>query len=245
MRQRSLGYQLAMQRLGMMLELAPRPYIGLQRLRSSRKGYAGHIVAPGDALVIEAYPRSGSSFALRAFRQCNPDLAGRVGTHIHSAAHVTEAVRLGVPALVLIRTPDQAVPSLVALGIQTGTVVPRDSAQSLRMVRLALDRYIRFHRALLALAERVAVADFSQVISDFGQVIARVNDRFGTDFAVFDHKPEAVDAILRRSRRHLGPDPDRETVKERLQATYRCDEMARRRAEALALYQRLRVADAG
>jgi len=241
MRRRSVTRQVVMQRMGRVVEKLPRLYIAVQKLRSNRVHFAGHIVRKGDALLIDAFPRSGSSFALKAFRQSNPDIAHKIGTHMHSTAHVSEAVRLRIPALVLIRDPDQAIPSLLALGIQSKTVVPRTSKERLRATRLAIDRYVDFHSALLSMTENVLVVDFSQITADYGSVLRQLNARFGTRFNLFDHTPENAAAIMRSARRHLGPDPERDEIKARLQESYTDAALTDRRRVAKSLYDEIRT----
>ena len=240
MRHRSVARHIFLQRLGSIVERLPRFYIAVQRLRSARKGFAGHIVSKGDVLLIDAFPRSGSSFALKAFRVSNPEIARKVGTHVHTAAHVAEAVRLGVPAMVLIRDPDGAVPSLLAMSIQNNAVVPRNEMETRRLMRLALDRYIAFHEDLLALAEHVMIVDFPEMTRDYGAVMRRLNAHFGTRFEVFDHTPENAAALMKSTRRHLSPDPERDVIKAQLRDTYAAPEFKAKRQTAKSLYDRIR-----
>ena len=53
-------------------------------------------------------------------------------------------------------------------------------------LRDALIAYTRFYRRLLPCRDRMVVADFEEVTTDFGAVTRRVNDRFGTAFAEFE-----------------------------------------------------------
>src|SRR5687768_15078094 len=75
-----------------------------------RRKYWGQIVEAGTELVIEAFPRSGNTFAVVAFQlaQARPV---KIAHHLHAAAQVTRGVRLRKPTLVLIRDPLKAVSS--------------------------------------------------------------------------------------------------------------------------------------
>jgi hypothetical protein len=53
-------------------------------------------------------------------------------------------------------------------------------------LRDALIAYTRFYRRLLPCRDRMVVADFGEVTTDFGAVTRRINDRFGTAFAEFE-----------------------------------------------------------
>jgi hypothetical protein len=51
--------------------------------------------------------------------------------------------------------------------------------------------YESFYGAILPICQRVLVATFDEVTSDFGHVIVRCNDRFGSSFAPYDRTPQA------------------------------------------------------
>lgn len=118
--------------------------------------------------VVEGFPRSGNSLAVAALvtsREPRP----RIAHHLHASAHVLAAVKAGVPTLVLLRPPREAVVELVRskpfLGLGT-----------------ALRGYERFHRPLVAVREGFAVATFEEVTADPGVAARRLNERFGTSF---------------------------------------------------------------
>ncbi|GIV00275.1 MAG: hypothetical protein KatS3mg014_1890 [Actinomycetota bacterium] len=214
----------------------PRLALPIQRLRRR-----GEVLGPDTEIVIESFPRCASSFAVAAFRLAQEPRASRIAHHTHAPAQVIAAVRRGVPALVLIREPEEAVLSHV---IYTPGLSP---AASLR-------GYVRFHEPLLPYREGFVVGLFEEVVSDFGAVIRRVNARFGTDFRPFEHRPEHLARIDReieedyrsraRSEAELErtvplPTEARRRLKERLRAAYRAaPERLRRRAETA--YEALR-----
>jgi hypothetical protein len=132
--------------------------------------------------VIEGYPRSGNSFARHAVLHANPEL--RIASHLHTAAHVIVSVRLGVPAVVLVRDVDDAVSSTLLMGTYASGP---DSA---------LRAYHRFYSRLWPYREHVVVATFDQLVGDFGAVMRRVNERFATRFAPFDHDAAHRDEVF-------------------------------------------------
>ena len=77
------------------------------------------------------------------------------------------AVRLGLPTVVLIRRPADAVSSYL---VRRPTLTPDD----------ALLEYLDFYRTAWPARDGFVVAPFDLVVSDFGAVIDRVNKRFGT-----------------------------------------------------------------
>jgi hypothetical protein len=61
--------------------------------------------------------------------------------------------------------------------------------------RWAIKLYQRFHEKLLPMADKVMIATFEEVTSDFGEVIRRCNARFGTDFTPYERTDESERAL--------------------------------------------------
>ena len=127
--------------------------------------------------VIEGYPRSGNTFAVAAFRLAQ-ERPVQLAHHVHAPAQVLEGLHLGLPVVVLIRRPEDAVLSSV---IRAGVGV-----------EAALRMYIWFYGRILPCREDVVIAPFSTVVSDFGSIIRSMNDRSGTSFREFLHTEENV-----------------------------------------------------
>ncbi len=149
---------------------------------------------PQTEIVIEGFPRSANSFAVNAFMLAQRRPV-RVAHHLHAPAQVMAAARAGVPAVVLVRAPRDAIVSYLRWQPHVG-------------VRQAARNYLSFYRSVAQHHEHFVAADFEQVTSDFGAVIRRVNARFGSAFVEFDHSEENVrlcfDAIERQSRAQRG-----------------------------------------
>lgn len=128
------------------------------------------------AIVIEGFLRSGNTFSFAAFSLANgPD--AHVGRHLHSPAHVLRAVRLGLPTVVLIRPPRDAVLSYL---MRRDTLTPHD----------AVLEYLDFYRTAWPARDGFVTATFDRVVSDFGAVLDEVNERFGTSFRRFEPTAE-------------------------------------------------------
>jgi hypothetical protein len=134
-------------------------------------------------IVIEGFPRSGNTFAVIAFQAAQPRLVS-VAHHVHAPAPVITASRMGIPALVLVRHPEEAV-------LSTLVRYPHLT------IRQALRGYARFHAPLVKLGRGFVVARFEEVVSAFGPVIRRVNAAFGSNFAEFEHNEANVDRAFR------------------------------------------------
>lgn len=123
-------------------------------------------------LVIEGFPRSGNSFSVFAFSNAG---AGDVSIahHVHSPSQIISAVKFGLPAILLIRAPQDA----VAAGLNK--IATHTAADLLRA-------YSVYHRTLRPLREHYVIAPFETVTTDFGRIIDAVNRRFGTEFETID-----------------------------------------------------------
>ena len=190
------------------------------------------------AIVIEGFLRSGNTFSVAAFQIAN----GRhlhVGRHLHGAPHVLRAVRLGVPTVVLVRQPRDAVLSYL---IRRDTLTPDD----------ALLEYLDFYRTAWPARDGFVVGLFDLVTRDFGAVIARVNARFGTSFRQYDPTPEneaqAFRLVEEMNRLETGgavveslvgrPSEERAHRKQELRALLERPRTVRRLREAEAMYDR-------
>ena len=193
-------------------------------------------VVPGRTdLCIEAFPRSANSSTYRKFMIANPGAI--VAHHTHTVANVAAAVRHGVPALVLIRRPPDA---LLSALVAQRKPSPDD----------VLARYVDFHRWLADHVDGVVLADFETVLSDWNGVIERVNDRFGTSFATHADAADAdrqMEDFIRakmdaeaRSRHATNmplPSPERSGLKESFREVVESHPLY---PAALAAYERLR-----
>ena len=214
--------------------LAPHPRLALPATRWRARSGHGEAVDHDTDLVIEGYPRSANNFALAAFQLAQAEPA-RIAHHTHAPATVVTAARWGVPVLLLVRAPEDAVLEFVI----------RRPALSLAH---ALRGYIRFYEPLLGYRDRIVVGSFDDVTTDLGAVIRRLNHRFGTEFLEFAHTPENVLACFAAIERHYRtqygndrfeqvvarPSESRDREKAALRPSYReLPEELRARARAL------------
>lgn len=146
----------------------PWPYFLFDRL-TRPPGYSGTLDSRTE-LVIEGFPRSANSWTVVAFREAQAR-EPRIAHHRHAEAQVLAGVRRGLPVLVLIRRPEEAIRSLVFRHPEN------DPAR-------ALDRWLAFYGAVKRVPEGVVVATFEQVTQDLASVVSRLNARFGCDNAL-------------------------------------------------------------
>lgn len=138
-------------------------------------------------VVIEGYPRCANSFAVLAF-EMSQSREVEVGHHLHVPVQVERGIRRGLPTVVLIRNPRDATVSLVL-------------RQPARTISQALREYLGFYNYILDLDEsKYVVGDFNIVTKNFGVVISKINNKFGTDFENFKHTKENEEKIFDKLR---------------------------------------------
>ena len=127
------------------------------------------IVRPDTGLVIEGFPRFANSFSIFAF--LNPDAGDMaLAHHVHSPSQIILAAKYGIPAILLVRTPEDTVIAGVAK-------IATHTAPDL------LRAYAVYYESLLPLREHYVIAPFETVTSDVGRIVSAVNRRFETSFA--------------------------------------------------------------
>jgi hypothetical protein len=161
-----------------------------------------------------------NSFTVSAITAAQP---GPINTadHTHVAANAMRACQLGVPTLVLIRDPQDAVISFTALGYQTRGTSPVEAAGAPPIpFVLQVEAWCAFYRALEPYRSQYVIAPFEEVIQDVGAAVRRVNDRFGTDFVPFAHTDENVAALHEQRGYHAGPSEQRTAIKEAVRTSF-------------------------
>ena len=223
-----------------MTKAAQYPWLALPLARFRGEG---ELVDESTDILIESFPRCASSFAVAAFQMAQEPRRVRVAFQTHAPGHVIAAVRRRIPALVLIREPQDVIVSNLVRHPERG-------------VNGLLRGFLRFYEPLMQHRSGFVVATFREVVGGgFGSVTRRVNERFRTSFSEF----EATDANVQRlfkeidaewERRRGGrierlerivprPSKLREGMKERLVRQYRATASPRLRDRAQDVYDSL------
>jgi hypothetical protein len=157
------------------------PAVYLPFARRKYRGPSPAVIGPETELVIDGYFRSANTFAVYAF-QLSQDRLVRLAHHLHAPAQLIKAARSGIPALLLVRQPRDAILSEL---IYDDVALPD-----------AMVAYSRYYSSLLPYLDSLVVGEFTQVTSDFGAVIRRLNARFGTSFVEFRHSEASTRECL-------------------------------------------------
>lgn len=153
------------------------------------------VVRPDSKMCVEGYPRCANSFLYEIIAARMPE--AHIAHHIHVPSQIYRSVDFGVPVVVVIRNPLDAVASLLAVS---------DCRLS---AGLALASYIRFYESIEQYTKNLYVADFPRITKDTLTVLKEIDARYDTAFAScgFDESDEksAMDRLVKKNREMKQP----------------------------------------
>ncbi len=153
-------------------------YLPLVRLLTRKKDNA---VSQGTQLVIEGFPKSANTFAVAALKYLQ-NRPIKIAHHLHTSAKVKKAIHWGIPAIVLIRPPNDAVISLLIFA-------------SFRDLKRVLTYYSKFYSSVIPYRKDFILAPFDEVVTDFRSIIDSVRIRSNTNFKRVEHTQENLEAV--------------------------------------------------
>lgn len=138
-------------------------------------------ISPDKDICIEGFPRSANSFFAKAFRRCNP--TAKAAHHMHSPLQILKAIEYGIPCVVLIRNPTDAIASVLVVDRTLST-------------RFAIQSYINFYERIWPVCHDVVVSEFSDTTQYPHHVVKRINQRYGTSFYMEPITPDVKETIF-------------------------------------------------
>ena len=223
------------QRVKTFLGARPTLLFPLFRLRPA---FIDLLVTRSTDLCVEGFPRSANSFAVGAVQHAQPQPID-IAHHTHVPANAMRACEYGIPTVVLIRPPYDAIVSQIALAKAVRSAETASESPRQRITFAAwVHAWRSFYRSLVPDRDhdRLLVVPFAAAIRDMGQVIECVNARFGTDLVPFDHTEAAVAAVHAERGTHAGPNDRRDRLKAETRVAFdealRADATLRHRMDA-------------
>jgi len=194
-----------------------------------------YIISKNTQLVIEGFPRSANTFSFLAFDSLIGD---NVSGHTHSSAQVLKAISKGLPTVVLIRNPEDAIISYCIYADIN--------------IEFSFYKYFRFYNNLLKKMDSFVIAPFEDITDDFGRIILRVNKKFGTSFRTVEHLREFNEKIFSKidgknrfkpytsvedqNRKIAKPTNYRKVLKEKYKKNFWNPKLAKYRKKAMEIY---------
>jgi hypothetical protein len=189
----------------------PGLYFPMQWLRGGT--HRERLVDGATNLCVEGFPRSANSFAVGAIEAAQ-DASINIAHHAHVPAPAMRACRLGIPTLILIRDPVEAVISLRGLSYQTDRRAGRPLRDDVPFAS-KLEAWMTFYDCLAPFRDQFVVAPFEVVVRDMGAVIKALNAAFGLTLTPFDHTESNVQALREQYGYHALPSDERAALKQR------------------------------
>jgi hypothetical protein len=147
--------------------ICSRQQVGLLTRIQAFKTRFPKIATSDTNICIDGYPRSGNTYFVSAILSWRDGL--NVSHHTHLARKVKFALKRDLPTVVLIRRPEDVLPSvLVWDGLLSTTV--------------ALASYIHFYRTLWGYRDKFLTLCFDSVTKESNICIQKINRRFNTKF---------------------------------------------------------------
>ena len=201
------------------------------------EGLRWGVIRQDTDIVIEGFPRSGNTFASTAFRIAQ-NRPVKLAYRLHAPIQLIMAAKMNIPAIVLIRNPEDVILSWV---IHRPYIT----------VKQALRGYINFYECITPYLSDFIIADFETVTSDFGKIIGKVNEKFNTNFAEFIHIKEnenrcfeVINAFYQRAgdgkipeQIVARPSEYRKQYKQQIRSQFYTEELADIRQKAFQIYR--------
>jgi hypothetical protein len=194
-------------------ELSTRPmlYFALRTLTGTQDALC---VGPATEIVIEGFPRSASSTTVREFRE-RQSRPVEVAHHKHHAAQLLRGIGQGLPSVMLIRSPADAIQSFVALAAEGFVREGRRDRRAFLTFEDFAWAWIQFYSPLIPHRGALVVGHFEEVTRDVPGLIRRVNERFGTCFGIERQRKVAPDLGY-----HALPNPLRSELKREIKTSF-------------------------
>ncbi|MCG8697437.1 MAG: hypothetical protein MI922_05235 [Bacteroidales bacterium] len=135
-------------------------------------------------VVIEGFPRSANSWACHIFQYLSEKENNKrliLASHLHAASQIKRALKLEVPAILLIRNPIDAVASLILMN-------PNLTINSV------LNDYIRMYKSLMPYKDKIQVVSFTDLIKNPNDIISEFSYRFGIKYS-YELKKDDINEI--------------------------------------------------
>lgn len=134
------------------------------------KKWFNNIYEPNPEIVIEGFGGSANSYAVYAFQAAQRKEVS-IAHHLHVTSQIKWAAMHNNPVMLIIRNPLDAVSSLLSRGYYPSATK-------------GLSHYYRFYHDVIPVLDKVVIASFEQLTSDFPSLIGKVNRKFGSNFDV-------------------------------------------------------------
>ncbi len=154
-----------------------------------------------DDLHLTGYQRSGNTFAMRLLRKTFPK--AKISTHLHSVSSIKMAISFGVPVIVLIREPEQAIAS---------SILKRVDSKGFNLELAAkydIDEYFHFYSFVKENLNALTLVGFEFLTSEPVKFIEEISSVISNLEARKDCYRNIVEEVMDSLKNDLRDDGDR------------------------------------
>ena len=140
---------------------------------------ADWVCGPDTDAVVEGYPRSGNTFAVRAIKMMmqKHNLSYHIAHHTHNAMNLQIGTSLNKPCIVLLRDPMDAM-----LSLQIYKQASRHKDEPLTSL---IDQWLEFHKIVYRIRNKCTIVQFEKFSQDFNALILPLRNA-GLDIPLSD-----------------------------------------------------------
>jgi len=154
------------------------------------------MISPNTEIVIEGFPCSANSFAVAAFKIAQQNEVS-VAHHMHDCSQLIAAVKANIPAIVLVRFPNDAILSYLVRFSDFS-----HEEEVIGLICNQLKRYINFYGRIIKYKQSLVIADFKTITLSYDSVIKQVNDKYDTNFNLFFCNERNVEQVFADINKH-------------------------------------------
>lgn len=143
-------------------------------------------------IVIDGYRSSANTFALKAFRMAQTREV-KIAHHTHDPSQLIAAATANVPAIVLIRNPEEVVLSCTTRFYDISNKPEQEIA---KLIYHLISDYIYFYRRIIKYKKSYIVADFKELTSSYDSIIKKVNHKYGVNFTPFYCNEQNINQVF-------------------------------------------------
>jgi len=107
-----------------------------------------------------------------------------VAHHFHASAQIKMAVKLNIPAIILIRNPYDCIASSLVFSPDKNPL-------------FFIKYYKVFYNSLEKIKHKCIISDFKNTTENFDKIIELVNRKYKSDFEVFDNQSKNINIVLK------------------------------------------------
>ena len=146
----------------------------------SGSSFKDFLVSKKTSIVIEGYPRSGNTFLSKVIEYCNDEI--NIASHLHYPYQVIFGANLNKPIIILFRSPEAAVSSLMI----------RNKKMD---IKTALLYYKFYYSEILKYKDDIVLVSFDNMLKNLPKLIDCVNKKYFTNFKHHENDLEKIKRI--------------------------------------------------